>query len=336
MRRQLIVWAAITLASTSAQGHSDGPASSGSAQASVKTDPVMVELSRLAGGAWCNDDPLFRIENRYEWAFGGTAIRGSGLIGKGSPTEVRTESFLGWDPVGKSVFYLDCHGGTSVYQGTVKKDGDDLIFEFATMVGQPSRWREVARFTDDNTLAFTMYRDREGKWSPAFSQVLKRKTRETSQDRLVTEGVVEAPIEAVWAALCTKEGLESWNVAHAEVDLRVGGLMRTHYDPKGQIGDPNTIENRILSLEPLRMLSIQVAKPPEKFPFKTSIKSVWQVIHFEPVGPTRTSVKIVGLGYSTDPESTKLREFFDKGNAYTLKKLQERFTAKSTKPASRG
>ncbi len=62
------------------------------------------------------------VENRYEWAFGGTAIRGMGIIGKGSQYESQGESILGWDPVGKSVFYLDCHGGQTVYKGTVKKE----------------------------------------------------------------------------------------------------------------------------------------------------------------------------------------------------------------------
>ena len=153
---------------------------------------------------------------------------------------------------------------------------------------------------------------------------------------MITEGIIDAPVNKVWAALCTKEGLESWNVAHAEVDLKVGGMMRTHYDPKGQIGDPNTIENTILSLEPNRMLSIRVAKPPERFPFKNAIKSVWQVVHFEPIGSSQTKVEIIGLGYGSDDESRKLREFFDKGNAYTLKKLQEKFASKVERPAKQG
>ena len=78
----------------------------------------------------------------------------------------------------------------------------------------------------------------------------KSKQPKTEADPLITEGVIEAPVEAVWAAFATKEGQESWNVAHAEIELKIGGKMRTHYDPKGQIGDPNTIENRILSFEP--------------------------------------------------------------------------------------
>ena len=146
-------------------------------------------------------------------------------------------------------------------------------------------------------------------------------------DRLVHEGVVAAPVSEVWAAFTTKKGQESWMVAHSEVDLRVGGLMRTHYDPKGALGDPGTIENTIISFDPERMLSIRVTKPPEKFPFPAAVRNMWTVIYFEPAGPRATRVRIVGLGFGGDEESKKMRAFFDRGNAYTLKKLQERFGA---------
>lgn len=143
--------------------------------------------------------------------------------------------------------------------------------------------------------------------------------------RLVHEGVVEAAVDDVWTAFTTKAGAESWMVAHAEIDLRVGGKMLTHYDPKGKIGDPNTIENTILSFDPKRMLSIKATKPPQNFPLAEAIKSMWTVVYFEEVGPKRTRVTVVGLGYGNDEESKKLRKHFEWGNAYTLKKLQERF-----------
>ncbi len=146
--------------------------------------------------------------------------------------------------------------------------------------------------------------------------------------RLVHEGVVDAPPKNVWAAFTTKEGQESWMVAHSEVELKVGGLMRAHYDPKGAIGDPRTIENTIISYDPGRMLSIRVTKAPEGFPFPNAVKGMWTVIYFEAAGPRATRVRFVGLGFGGDEESKKMRSFFDKGNAYTLKKLQERFAPK--------
>jgi uncharacterized protein YndB with AHSA1/START domain len=148
--------------------------------------------------------------------------------------------------------------------------------------------------------------------------------------RLVHEGVVAAPPKDVWAAFTTKEGQESWMVAHSEVELKIGGLMRTHYDPKGTLGDPRTIENTIISYDPGRMLSIRVTKAPEGFPFPNAVKDMWTIIYLEAAGPQATRVRIVGLGFGADEESKKMRAFFDRGNAFTLRKLQERFAPKKS------
>lgn len=153
-------------------------------------------------------------------------------------------------------------------------------------------------------------------------------TRE--DNRLVHEGDVTAPVKDVWAAFTTKKGQESWMVAHSEIELKIGGRMRTHYDPKGMIGDPKTIENVIICYDPERMLSIKVTKPPEGFPFPNAVKGMWTVIYFEATSPQTTRVRIVALGFGDDEESKKMREFFDRGNAFTLKKLQERFASKTS------
>jgi hypothetical protein len=42
-------------------------------------------------------------------------------------------------------------------------------------------------------------------------------------------------------------------------------------------------------------------------------------------GGRQTLVRTVGLGFSDDPESTRMREFFQKGNDYTLSELRKRF-----------
>jgi uncharacterized protein YndB with AHSA1/START domain len=145
---------------------------------------------------------------------------------------------------------------------------------------------------------------------------------------LVHEGIVAASLDEIWTAFTTKKGQESWMVAQSEVDLKVGGRMRTHYDPKGKIGDAKTIENTIICYDPKRMLSLKVSKPPEGFPFPNAVKNMWTVIYFETTGPKTTRVRIVGLGFGDDEESKKMRAFFDRGNAFTMKKLQERFASK--------
>ena len=142
---------------------------------------------------------------------------------------------------------------------------------------------------------------------------------------LVTEAIINAPVSEVWRLFTTREGLESWMVAHAEIELKVGGLMRTQYDPKGALGDPNTIVNEVLSFEPERMLSIRVQQAPANFPLPQAVRRMWTVIYFQPLEPGMTNVRVVGLGFGEDADSHKLREYFRKGNAETLEQLQKRY-----------
>ncbi len=286
-------------------------------------DPALAKMAEMIGGVWSNDNPKFQVEFRYDWAYHQTAVRGIGVIDKGGANETPVEVTFGWDPDKKAVYYLDHHGGERVYKGTVRLDGDGVVLEFETLIGPPARWRSVGQFPGKDTYQFTIYGAKNGAWTPVVRQTLRRKRAPADATSQVTEGVIDAPPDAVWNAYATKEGQEAWNVAHAEIDLRIGGTMRTHYDAKGRIGDANTIENVILAFEPGRMLTLKVGKPPETFPFKEAIKHVWHVVYFEEAGPGRTRVRVVGLGYGADEESKKLRAFFEKGNAYTLKKLQE-------------
>ena len=144
-------------------------------------------------------------------------------------------------------------------------------------------------------------------------------------DSIVTEGVFGAPVGTVWNAWTTTVGLKAWLAPHADIDLRIDGVMRSNYDPKGSLGDPGTIENKILSYEPERMLSIKVAKAPEKFPFKAKISDMWTVLYFQPTVDGKTLLRIVGMGFGTDGESQRMKEFFVQGNAFTLTQLQKQF-----------
>ena len=150
-------------------------------------------------------------------------------------------------------------------------------------------------------------------------------------NRLVHEGTVAAPLDQVWAAFTTKDGLESWMVAHAEIELKIDGKMRTHYDRKGEIGDAKTIENTILCYDPRHMFVLKVSKAPEGFPFPNAVQNMWTVIYFDAESPESTRVRVVGLGFGSDEESRKMRAFFDQGNALTLHRLQRRFASEKQK-----
>jgi uncharacterized protein YndB with AHSA1/START domain len=159
--------------------------------------------------------------------------------------------------------------------------------------------------------------------------LLPNTSRAQDDSRLVHEAVVSAPVDQVWAAFTTTEGLESWMAAHAKIEFKIGGTMKSQYDPKGTIDDARAIENTILSYEPMRMLSFKVTKAPAAFSFPNAIKNMWTVIYFVPEGDKTTRVREVSMGFGNDDESKKMREFFNRGNAYTLQRLQKRFAPKT-------
>ena len=141
----------------------------------------------------------------------------------------------------------------------------------------------------------------------------------------VNEGTVNAPIDDVWKVWSTSEGYRTLGVALADVDLRLGGLIRSRYAAGGTLGDEQTIENEILAYEPPRMIAIRIRKTPANFPFKEAWKHTWTVVTLTPLDNDRTVVRVSSLGYKADPEFLAMRRFFEQGNADTIKKLVARF-----------
>ena len=88
-----------------------------------------------------------------------------------------------------------------------------------------------------------------------------------------SEAIIDAPQAEVWNAFTSRAGVESWMVAKASIDLRLGGLMRTQYRKEGELGDDGTIENTFLSFDAPRMYSMRISKPPATFPFANAWKT---------------------------------------------------------------
>lgn len=143
----------------------------------------------------------------------------------------------------------------------------------------------------------------------------------------VTEGFVNAPVAEVWRLFTTSAGYLATGAAQAEVRLAVGGEIRSHYDPKGTLGDAQTIVNEILAYEPERMLAIRIKQAPASFPHRDAVAGTWTVIYFNPAGDM-TQVRIVGLGYDDSPGSQAMRKFFAEGNRATLDRIAKPYWPK--------
>ena len=142
----------------------------------------------------------------------------------------------------------------------------------------------------------------------------------------VNEGVIPAPVDAVWNVFATSEGYKTLGPALAEVDLRVGGVIRSRYRADGVLGDAETIENVIVDYRAPVMMAIRIQKPPVSFPFKEAWKSTWTVLTLTPTDDG-THLRAASYGYGTDEESLAMRKFFEAGNQQTIETLRRHFGA---------
>jgi len=141
----------------------------------------------------------------------------------------------------------------------------------------------------------------------------------------VNEGVIPAPIDEVWKVFATSEGYKALGPALAEVDLRVGGLIRSRYRADGVLGDAETIENVIVDYRAPVMMVTRIQKPPASFPFKEAWKTTWTELTLTPTDDG-THLRAASYGYGTDEESLAMRRFFEAGNQQTIDALRRHFS----------
>ena len=146
----------------------------------------------------------------------------------------------------------------------------------------------------------------------------------SAAEPIVSEAIVDAPMEAVWTAWTTVEGIQSWMVARTDIEFRVGGLWRTTYTRDADLAGDAAIHHRILAFDPGRMLAFQTVKTPKNFPFPGILRT-WTVVYLEPLDNARTKVTVRMVGYEDDAESLRMRAFFETGNQATVDALVKRF-----------
>ncbi|MXO91705.1 SRPBCC family protein [Pontixanthobacter aquaemixtae] len=144
---------------------------------------------------------------------------------------------------------------------------------------------------------------------------------------LVHETVIAAPVAEVWKTLSTAEGWAMWGPSFAKFDLRQGGSIETGYHKNAAVGDERNIRHRILAFVPERIMAIRVEYAPPGPIDPALVTKLWGVYELEPGGNGHTSLRISGLGYGTDEASTKLLEFFEQGNVWSIETMRKNLEA---------
>jgi hypothetical protein len=123
---------------------------------------LMVRLGMMVGGRWLSEfkgpDGLPVAELRFEWGPGKKTLRGAGLI-----AGQKVESWIGWDPEAKKVYYLDSHGPETIYFGHMALEGEEIVSRFTTIVGRPGTFKTRAWFPDPDTYKAVIESVNDGK-----------------------------------------------------------------------------------------------------------------------------------------------------------------------------
>lgn len=157
---------------------------------------------------------------------------------------------------------------------------------------------------------------------PLVEQPVSQISR-TDANELILEQEVSfaAPVENVWRAYTTAEGWTAWASPKAEIDLRVGGTIRTAYE--GEIGDSSTNTLHIINYVPNRLLSLR-ADVSSSWPeiMQEDAEKLSNVILFEEIADGVTRVQSFGIGYTDAPEYDQLMKFFIKANESLYENLR--------------
>ena len=134
---------------------------------------------------------------------------------------------------------------------------------------------------------------------------------------------IDASIDELWKAYTEAEVWKKLVTPVVEIDLRINGTIKSHYDSTATIGDEGTIVTHILNYIPKIQITMQ-AELGENFPdfMQGEEKNLYSVVTFEKLGENQSELYVYGIGYKNEKQWRDLLTFFIQGNKMTLNKLK--------------
>ena len=141
--------------------------------------------------------------------------------------------------------------------------------------------------------------------------------------RILKEVVVKAPVEDVWKAWSTSEGIQSFFAPEAVVDPRPDGAFDVRMNPYAQAGNRGADGMRVLGVQPQRMITFSWNAPPH-LP-EARAQRTFVAVRMNPVSATETRVALSHDGWGDGGQWDQAYDYFDKAWGNVLGSLQKRF-----------
>jgi uncharacterized protein YndB with AHSA1/START domain len=145
-----------------------------------------------------------------------------------------------------------------------------------------------------------------------------------SAERAIEKSIeVPAPLDRVWDAWTTREGIVSFFAPDARIEPRPGGAFQIYIDPGAAPGAKGADDMRFLALQPKKMLSFDWNAPPH-LPEARAQRTV-VIVRLEPVSDAVTRVSLHHTGWGDGGQWDQAYAYFDRAWPSVLGNLKKRF-----------
>lgn len=145
---------------------------------------------------------------------------------------------------------------------------------------------------------------------------------QAEERRIFKEVTVQAPVEAVWKAWTTAEGIQSFFAPEAVVEARPGGAFHVHINPYAPQGMKGADGMQVMAVQEQKLLSFTWNAPPH-LP-EARAQRTFVTVRFEPAG-SATVVRLHHSGWGDGGQWDQAHDYFDKAWGAVLANLQKRF-----------
>jgi uncharacterized protein YndB with AHSA1/START domain len=134
---------------------------------------------------------------------------------------------------------------------------------------------------------------------------------------------VPAQVADVWRAWTTEQGLEEWLARGAALELETLGRFEILFDPDAPVGSRGAENNRILAIQPLRMLSFTWDAPPHLPEARAQRTMV--ILRLSETEAGDTGVQFTQIGWGDGGQWDEAFDYFTGAWRYVLAMLLHRF-----------
>jgi uncharacterized protein YndB with AHSA1/START domain len=135
--------------------------------------------------------------------------------------------------------------------------------------------------------------------------------------------VVRAPVDRVWQAWSTPDGLATFFAPKAVIELKTFGKFEILHNPSAAPGLRGAEDNRILAVQPGRMLVTTWDAPPNLPEIRAQRTAL--IITLAPRGDSSTLVTIANTGFGRGGQWDEAYEYFRGAWSWVAAALQYRF-----------